>query len=97
MSVADCDRISRTDPTDPRFTLLQNLQAVRSGVKSRAPGIRRCPDCDQPWIDDHTGLTYCLTCRIEHRWRCRTCRALVVIVVDGSPLCDSCIAQIALF
>ena len=97
MSLTDCDRISRTDPTDPRFTLLQNLQAIRSGVKSRAPGIRRCPDCDEPWIDDHTGTAHCPICRIEHRWRCRTCWALVAITADGNSLCDSCINQIPLF
>ena len=97
MSVADCDRISRTDPTDPRFTLLQNLQLVRSGVKSRAPGIRRCPDCDEPWIDDHTGLSYCPGCRIQHRRRCRTCRAHITNTADGNPLCDSCTDQTTLF
>jgi hypothetical protein len=95
VSLADCDRISRTDPTDPRFMLLQNLQLVRSGVKSRAPGIRRCLDCDQPWIDDHTGLTYCPVCRVGHWQRCR--RAQIAVTVDGNPLCDSCTDQIPLF
>jgi hypothetical protein len=97
VSLTDCDRISRTDPTDPRFTLLQNLQLVRSGVKSRAPGIRRCPDCDESWIDDHTGLTYCPTCRIGHWQRCRMCHAQIAITVGGNPLCDSCTDQIPLF
>ena len=34
MSLADCDRISRADPTDPRFALLQNLQAICSMQES---------------------------------------------------------------
>ena len=68
VSLADCDRISRDRPRPiHRFTLLQNLQLIRSGWKSRGTGIRRCPDSDQPWIDDHTGLTYCTAhlCRID--------------------------------
>lgn len=97
MSLADCDRFSATDPTDPRYTLLQNLQLIRTGVKSRAPGIRRCRDCDQPWIDDHTGLSHCPLCRINHRRQCRSCRAQMAVTADGNPLCDSCTHQIALF
>jgi hypothetical protein len=88
VSLADCD---------PRFTLLQNLQLVRSRVKSRAPGIRRCPDCDQPWIDDHTGLAYCPVCWVGRWQRCRTCRAQIAMTVDGNPLCDSCTDQFPLF
>lgn len=87
----------RIDPTDPDFHLYQNLKDVMSGVKHRAPGIRRCQDCENPYIDDHSGLPHCPNCRTNHRRFCRQCHALIRNTEQGDRLCASCVNQEALF
>lgn len=85
------------DPTDPRYQQLKNLQLVRSGVRSRAPGIRRCPACREPWINDGTGLSWCETCRIGRQRKCAHCAATFTLTEQGERLCQSCTEQIPLF
>jgi len=75
--------------------LRHQLMLVRTGRKTRAPGIRRCPDCKEPHIADQTGIAYCPECRVNHTVRCRTCRA--PIPLDGNPQCLCCQNQIPLF
>lgn len=73
------------------------LMLVATGHKRRAPGIRHCPDCTQPYIDDYTGLPYCPGCRVNHRRYCRSCRVLIPNTSRGDRLCLSCHDQIPLF
>lgn len=77
--------------------LRHNLMLVQTGRRSRAPGVRRCADCDTPYIDDHSGLTWCRTCRVTRHRRCADCRTSMPITPDGDRLCDCCRAQGALF
>jgi hypothetical protein len=74
-----------------------NLRQVQAGIKSRAPGIRRCQDCAEPYIDDRVGLVHCPTCRVNHRRYCRGCWALMPNTTQGDRLCDCCQDQLALF
>ena len=87
----------RIDPSDPRFYLVINLMDVQSGKKSRAPGIRRCKDCDTAYIDDNSGLVHCPVCRIDHRRFCKNCKRLIPNTAAGDKLCASCTDQSALF
>lgn len=87
----------RIDPTEPNFHLYQNLKAVQTGVKSRAPGIRRCRDCENPYIDDNSGLPYCPHCRTAHRRFCKHCHTLIRNTEEGDRLCASCADQELLF
>ena len=73
------------------------LGDITAGVQQRAPGIRRCGDCDTPYIDDHCGLTYCRDCRINHIRSCRDCGTRFRNTVNGVQLCRSCIDQSSLF
>ena len=84
-------------PGDPDGHLAHNLMLVRSGRKSRAAGIRRCPDCDKPFIDDSSGLAHCPDCRLYRRRRCDACRASIVNTAAGDRLCESCREQTTLF
>ncbi len=86
-----------TTDTDTASYLRHNLMLVQTGQRDRAPGIRRCADCHEPWIDDHTGLSWCRTCRPEHRRRCAHCHTFIAITPDGDRLCDCCREQTALF
>lgn len=74
-----------------------NLMLVRTGRKSHAPGIRRCRDCAEPWIDDHTGLVHCPECRTGHRRFCHGCKTLITNTEHGDRYCISCQNQHALF
>ena len=86
------------DPAEDVDSYLRhNLMLVQTGRRDRAPGIRRCTDCHEPWIDDHTGLSWCRTCRTTHRRRCEGCHALIAITTDGDRLCDCCQQQTGLF
>ena len=86
-----------SEHTDQTGYLAHNLMLVQTGRKSRASGIRRCPDCTEAFIDDHTGLAHCPTCRTAYRRRCAVCRAPIAITADGDRLCLSCQDQIPLF
>lgn len=74
-----------------------NLMLVRTGRKARASGIRCCPDCTEPFIDDRVGLAQCPDCRVNHRRYCPDCRALIPNTSRGDRLCESCQDQIPLF
>jgi hypothetical protein len=87
----------RIDPTDPQFHLLINLRDIRNGVKSRAPGIRRCRDCTQPWIDDHSGLPCCTDCRVNHHRACQQCGTAFRNTEQGDRFCFSRTNQDSLF
>jgi hypothetical protein len=89
--------LRRIDPTDPQFHLLMNLRDIRNGTKSRAPGIRRCTDCNEPWIDDHDGLPYCTDCRVNHYRACQQCGTASRNTERGDRLCASCTHQDSLF
>ena len=77
--------------------LRRNLRLVQSGRKTRAPGIRRCPECDTPFIDDHSGLPLCPACRPNHTRQCAHCRARFTNTPAGDRLCPSCRHQPSLF
>jgi hypothetical protein len=77
--------------------LRHNLMLVRTGRKSRAPGIRRCPDCDEPFIDDHAGLPHCPGCRTAHCRFCKGCCQLIANTTEGDRYCLSCQSQPTLF
>ena len=91
------DLRQRIDPTDPRFHLVVNLMDVQSGKRSRAPGIRRCKDCDTAYIDDNSGLVHCANCRTDHQRFCKGCKRLIPNTTAGDKLCASCADQSALF
>jgi hypothetical protein len=84
-------------PGDPGGHLAHQLMLVRTGRKSRAAGIRRCPDCTEPFIDDQTGLVHCPICRTNYRRRCADCHTPMANTTDGDRLCLSCRDQLALF
>ncbi|MGH3611159.1 MAG: hypothetical protein ACRDRK_00760 [Pseudonocardia sp.] len=84
-------------PGDPGGYLAHQLMLVKTGRKSRAAGIRRCPDCTEPFIDDHTGLTHCPDCRTAYRRHCADCRAPMTNTAAGDRLCLSCQNQLVLF
>lgn len=86
-----------TTPDIHEEYLQHNLMLVRTGRKSRAPGIRRCPDCTEPFIDDHTGLSHCPDCRTDHRRFCRGCHRLIANTARGERYCVSCENQTPLF
>ena len=83
-------------PNDPGGYLAHQLMLVQTGRKNRAPGIRRCADCAQPFIDDHTGLGHCATCRVTHRRHRADCRQPFLNTPAGDRLCASCRNQLAL-
>ena len=85
------------DVRDPDGYLAHQLMLVRTGRRSRAAGIRRCTDCHEPFIDDHTGLTWCPTCRTAHHRRCADCGQSFPNTPAGDRLCDCCRDQFALF
>ena len=85
------------DVRDADGYLAHNLMLVRTGLRSRAAGIRRCTDCREPFIDDHTGLTWCPTCRPNHQRRCADCGQPFSNTPAGERLCDCCREQLALF
>lgn len=84
-------------PGDPGGYLAHHLMLVRTGRKSRAPGIRKCPDCAEAFIADDTGIPHCPTCRTGHRRRCTDCHAWITNTADGERQCLSCRDQISLF
>ena len=84
------------NPTD-LTSAQRNLRLVQSGRKTRAAGIRRCADCTNPYIDDHSGLTLCLTCRPNHTRQCAQCPARFTNTPTGDRLCQSCRQQPSLF
>ena len=77
--------------------LQHNLQLVQAGIRSSAPGIRRCHDCKQRYIDDRVGLHHCPNCRVNHRRYCRQCRNLMPNTTQGHRLCECCRDQLPLF
>ncbi len=83
-------------PVDRRY-LLRDLQRVRNGVTSRAPGISKCADCREPYIDDHSGLAWCKTCRVRHHRACRDCKTRFPCTRQGHTQCVSCRTQHSLF
>jgi hypothetical protein len=83
--------------TSSSHHLERNLRLVRSGRVSRAAGIRRCPDCATPFIDDHSGLSWCPQCRLEHTRHCRTCPNQFTNTAAGDDQCLSCRNQPTLF
>ena len=91
----------RRAPNDPAEDvdsyLRHNLMLVRTGRRDRAPGIRKCADCTEHFIDDHTGLSWCRTCRTDHHRRCADCHTLMPITADGDRRCDCCQSQTTLF
>lgn len=89
--------IPRPRPAHPDEHLAHNLHLVTTGRKSRAAGIRRCTDCDTPFINDDSGLLYCPTCRTNHRRACEGCRQTMAIPVSGDRFCDCCHDQETLF
>ena len=84
-------------PNDPGGYLAHQLLLVATGRKHRAAGIRHCTDCGEAFIDDHTGLTWCPTCRPAHRHRCVDCGAPFPNTPGGDRRCTCCRAQLALF
>jgi methionyl-tRNA synthetase len=87
----------RIDPTDPQFHVFMNLREIQAGIKSQAPGIRRCTDCREPFITDTSGLSYCPDCRINHQRICGHCATTFTNTPAGDRLCVSCTHQEALF
>ncbi len=86
------------DPAEDVDSYLRhNLMLVRTGRRDRAPGIRKCADCHEHFIDDHTGLAWCRDCRTTHHRHCVDCHALMPITADGDRLCDCCQTQTTLF
>jgi hypothetical protein len=81
----------------PDEYLAHNLQLVVTGRKSRAAGIRRCADCDTPFIKDNSGLAQCRTCRTNHHRECETCHQRMANTANGDRICESCADQIELF
>jgi hypothetical protein len=79
------------------LTAQRNLRLVQSGRRTRAPGIRRCGDCDTAFIDDHSGLPLCVECRPNHTRQCAHCPARFTNTPAGDRLCSSCRQQPALF
>jgi uncharacterized Zn ribbon protein len=75
----------------------RNLHLVTAGVKSRAPGIRRCRDCKTPFIAGTTNHTYCPTCRPNHHQHCRRCTREFPIDDLGVTLCPICCTHLTLF
>lgn len=95
MSLARCNA---NDPAaDVDSYLRHNLMLVRTGRRDRAPGIRKCADCAEHFIDDNTGLAWCRDCRTGHYRRCQGCQTLMFITPDGDRLCNCCQTQITLF
>ena len=84
-------------PNDPGGHLAHQLMLVRTGRRHRAPGIRHCTDCHQPFIDDHCGLTWCVTCRTRHTRRCADCAQQFPNTPAGDRQCDCCSEQLPLF
>ena len=80
-----------------RGQLERNLRLVRTGQARTAPGIRRCPDCRQPWIDDDSGLSFCRDCRVHRRRSCQDCGTAFPNTADGDRRCVCCRAQLPLF
>lgn len=76
--------------------MLENLRAVQSGRRSRAPGIGRCPDCTVVFIRD-SSVRWCPTCRVGHVLPCTGCGVRIPIAEDGSRVCPSCQGQLPLF
>jgi hypothetical protein len=70
-----------------------SLYQVQAGVKARVPGIRRCHDCRNPYIDDQSGLPYCRNCRADHNRNCGQCGTTFRNTTDGAHLCKSCLNQ----
>ena len=83
-------------PNDPGGYLAHQLMLVKTGRKHRAPGIRHCTDCREPFIDDHTGLPHCPRCRVTHRRRCTDCQQPFANTAAGDRRCTSCRAQLPL-
>lgn len=77
--------------------LRHNLMLVQTGRKSRAPGIQRCTDCREPFINRGTGLSYCADCRTDHRRFCKGCNTLIANTIHGDRYCLSCQNQMSLF
>jgi hypothetical protein len=75
----------------------RNLHLVQAGVKSRAPGIRRCRDCRTPFIAGTTNHTYCPTCRPNHHQHCHICTREFPIDNLCTPLCPLCHTHPTLF
>ena len=86
-----------TRPDGAAMHLRHNLMLVQSGQKTRAPGIKKCPDCREHFIDDHRGLPYCGNCRINHTRACGDCGQPFRNTESGDRLCPSCREQIPLF
>ena len=84
-------------PGDPGGHVAHQLMLVRTGRKSRAPGIRRCDDCREPFVDDHTGLPWCTACRVAHRRRCADCDHPFPNTAAGDRRCTCCREQLPLF
>lgn len=82
--------------SSPEDYLRHNLALVRSGRKTRAPGIKRCRDCDEPFIDRNTGLSYCPDCRTNHDRHCQGCRARMRNTTEGHRYCVCCQNQLPL-
>jgi Zn finger protein HypA/HybF involved in hydrogenase expression len=74
-----------------------SLQKCQRGIKTRAPGIGKCPDCKGFFIKDDSPIGYCPTCRPAHTVRCRDCRTPFDGTEEGLTKCPSCREQIALF
>jgi hypothetical protein len=74
-----------------------NLARVKAGVLSRAPGVRRCRDCDTPFLTSHRPVPYCPECRTRHHVECRDCGQLFRCENDGGVICPCCQRQFNLF
>jgi hypothetical protein len=83
-------------PADTEGYLAHQLMLVRTGRKTRAPSIRRCDDCGEPFIGDSSGLSYCPTCRPTHQRRCADCTQLFPNTPTGDRRCGCCRHQLAL-
>lgn len=76
--------------------LQRNLARVQNGVLHRAPGIRKCADCHEPYIQDESGLNWCPDCRVHHVRRCSDCTIRFFCTREGHTRCPSCRQQLAL-
>ncbi len=85
------------EPVEHTAYLRRNLRLVAAGVKSRAPGIRRCTDCRDPWIADNSGLSLCPDCRVQHLRVCGDCHRPFTNTRAGDRLCMCCRDQHPLF
>lgn len=77
--------------------LRQQLHLVQSGRKTRAPGIRKCPDCHKPYIGDDTPVVWCPECRTGHQVACRDCGTRFPCDQAGTVICPCCRDQTTLF